>query len=115
MRANAWLATLVLAGSLAGCSRGTSLNCEPTERYTAARSVQPIQIPDDLTPPAEEQALRLPPDAAANPRPQSQACLESPPSFYGDGRPTRTGRPPEAAPQPAAPAPAEDPERSIGN
>lgn len=118
MYAKAWLATLVVAVTLTGCSREKALTCESGDRYAAARSTQPIQIPDDLTPPAEDEALRLPPETG-NPRAPSQPCLESPPSFYGEGRPSRTGRPPDPAAQPAAPADGpgqpEDPERAISN
>lgn len=115
MRGKAWLATLVIAATLAGCSREKSLNCESVERYSTARSTQPIQIPDDLTPPSEEEALRLPPNTAAAPRSPSQPCLESPPSFFGEGRPGRTGRPSEPAAPADGPAAPEDPERSISN
>jgi hypothetical protein len=72
-----------------GCSRQPTTNCEPNERYSTARSVQPVQIPDDLSPPNEADALRLPPDPAGEASPTVGGCLESPPSFSGDSRPAR--------------------------
>lgn len=70
---------------LAGCSRQPTSNCEPVERYSTASSAPPIQIPDDLSPPNEADALRLPPGAVANVTP-SDRCLESPPPFSGASR-----------------------------
>jgi hypothetical protein len=114
MRRHAWFPALAVLSALGGCSHGDGVLCEATARYAAARSVQPIQIPDDLSPPQEEQALRLPPNPP-DAKPLTQPCIESPPSFYGEGRPTRTGRPADTAPAPDAAAPAENPERVIGN
>ena len=120
---------VLLAASLAiavtACGRENTIGCDATERYATAQSVQPVQIPDDLSPPDETAALRLPPGPAGGSRAPSQPCLESPPSFFGEGRPERTGRPPNAeqppaaeapaAEAPAAEAPATNPERTIDN
>ena len=81
---------------LVGCHRGDTLGCEDTRRYADAASVQPVQIPDDLSPPSETDALRLPPDVTADRRPQSQPCLESPPAFSEQiqlGRESETAQP----------------------
>ena len=62
--------------------------CEPDARYSAARSAPPVQIPDDLSPPDESDALRLPPDSGdAGAQPTAGDCLEAPPSFFGESRP----------------------------
>lgn len=79
---------------LAGCHRSTNTyGCEDTRRYAGSASASPIQIPDDLTPPAETDALRLPP-VVTNTRPQSQHCLEDPPAYSEQ---IRLGREGEAA------------------
>ena len=98
------LASLVL---LAGCSREPTLNCEPVERYSTANSSPPMQIPDDLSPPDETGALRLPPGPGASVAP-SDRCLESPPPFSGASRPGRERAEEAAVPAdvlPAAPQP----------
>lgn len=63
--------------------------CEPESRYATARSAPPVQVPDDLTPPDESQALRLPPDPFLGPPTRAGECLEKPPSFFGESRPFR--------------------------
>jgi hypothetical protein len=119
MRAYTALAVLVTAGLLAGCGGRDTLNCEDTARYSAATSAPPVRIPDDLSPPAETDALRLPPSVGATNSP-TEPCLESPPNFYGDGGPRRLRRrDPEPAAEPAAapepPAESADPDRAIDN
>lgn len=108
------LATICAAAALVGCSREATLACDTDERYSTVQSVQPLQIPDDLSPPDEAGALRLPPDVAGSRPSPTQPCLESPPSFFGDQRPGPSGRPANAEPTPAE-APEADPERSIDN
>jgi hypothetical protein len=117
-----WCLCLGLA-LVGGCSRQKeTTNCEPTTRYTTARSAAPVQIPDDLSPPNENDALRLPPDsvASSSDRPEG-ACLESPPAFSRNFRPGRREAEPAAATPPPAeqpPEPAEppaDPSRVIDN
>ena len=65
-----------------GCHRDKTKasGCEDTRRYAKAASAAPVQIPDDLTPPSETDALRLPP-VVANNRAPTQPCLEDPPAF----------------------------------
>jgi hypothetical protein len=65
---------------LVGCHRSNTSGCEDTRRYAKAASASPVQIPDDLTPPSEVDALRLPP-VVANNRAPTQPCLEDPPAF----------------------------------
>ncbi len=65
---------------LAGCHRSNTSGCEDTRRYAKAVSASPVQIPDDLSPPSENDALRLPP-VVANNRAPTQPCLEDPPAF----------------------------------
>jgi hypothetical protein len=127
MRVASTVAAAVLLCSLAACSRGQRLACEPTERYVSATSSPPVQIPDDLSPPDESESLRLPPEGVTAPQ-RSQPCLETPPGFYADGAPgsTRLGVPAARTPSPPpAEAPAtvdttaddtvSDPDREIGN
>ena len=102
------LCLLLGLAALCGCSRERTVDCEPTERYSTARSVAPVQIPDDLSPPDEADALRWPPVAPA-PRDASQACLEVPPAFFGGGRPGRSDQDnDDAAADAEANAPADD-------
>ena len=59
--------------------------CEPEVRYATARSAPPVQIPDDLSPPDESDAIAL---AGRSSSPVGSItageCLETPPSFFGD-------------------------------
>jgi hypothetical protein len=73
--------------AITGCSRQPTTPCEPDARYSTARSVPPVQIPDDLSPPNENDALRLPPVAVAPGSATAGECLEAPPSFFGESRP----------------------------
>lgn len=114
MRCRATLVLLFGLAAVAGCSREPTKSCESTARYSTARSVPPVQIPGDLSPPNEEEALRLPPDSGAGAEQPTETCLESPPSFAGGARrgAGEAGRPAEAAPPSDAPA---DPDRVIEN
>jgi hypothetical protein len=73
--------------AVCGCSRNQTVDCEPTDRYATAQSVAPVQIPDDLSPPDETDALRLPPVASSSGDRASGGCLETPPPFFSTGRP----------------------------
>jgi hypothetical protein len=88
------------------------------ERYSTATSAPPIQIPDDLSPPSETDALRLPQAVPATAS-ADERCLESPPPFSTNVRAGRERGGESAAPAEPAPAPeAEepvDPERVIEN
>jgi uncharacterized lipoprotein len=123
----------------AGCSRQEVAPCQPEERYSTARSAQPVQIPDDLSPPNESDAIRLPPLTVVSGPIVAGACLETPPPFSAESRsvgadavateePSRRQArrearrqargdtvPPEAAPAENEPAPAGDDERVIDN
>jgi hypothetical protein len=46
-----------------------------------------VQIPDDLSPPDESDAIRLPTDVVAVASITAGECLEAPPPFFGDSRP----------------------------
>jgi hypothetical protein len=81
-----WCAIVGLA-AVAGCSRQQASPCEPEARYSTARSAPPVQIPDDLSPPNESDALRLPPDLSGATTLTAGECLEAPPSFFGESRP----------------------------
>ena len=55
-----------------------------------ARSAAPVQIPDDLSPPDESDAIRLPTDLAPVGSITAGDCVEKPPSFFGESRPFQT-------------------------
>jgi len=82
---------IVGLAAVMGCSRQDAAPCMPEARYSTARSAPPVQIPDDLTPPNENDALRLPPEAVVSRPVVAGECLESPPPFFGDSaRPVRS-------------------------
>lgn len=81
-----WCAIVGLA-AVAGCSRQETTPCEPEARYSTARSAPPVQIPDDLSPPDESDAIRLPTDVGPVASITAGECLEAPPPFFGDSRP----------------------------
>ena len=84
-----WCVIVGLA-AVAGCSRNETLPCQPEARYSGARSAPPVQIPDDLSPPDESDAIRLPADVAPAGSITAGECLEAPPPFSGDSRPFLT-------------------------
>ena len=81
---------IVGVAAITGCSRGETLPCQPEVRYATARSAPPVQIPDDLSPPDESDAIRLPADAVSAGSIKAGDCLETPPPFSGDSRPFLT-------------------------
>jgi hypothetical protein len=82
----AWCAIVGLA-AVTGCSRQETLPCQPEARYSTARSAPPVQIPDDLSPPDESDAIRLPSNVDTGGSITAGECLEEPPPFFGDSRP----------------------------
>jgi hypothetical protein len=80
------LSVVVGLTAVAGCSREGSVTCDTDVRYASARSSQPVQIPDDLSPPNETDAIRLPPDTGAVASLEAGKCIEDPPPFFGDSR-----------------------------
>jgi uncharacterized lipoprotein len=108
------IAGALAASALSGCSGESTLNCETSERYAAARSVPPVRVPDDLSVPDETDSLRLPPAPAADGA--GERCLETPPDFFED---RRLGAPDSAASEEeeaeTEPAAASDPDRQISN
>lgn len=112
------LRSFVLAGALAaslsaGCSRDkeTTLVCETTDRYRAARSVPAVRVPDDLSVPDESDSLRLPPDPGAV-FAAAGRCLEAPPAFFEAGRPGESAAR-QSAPASTEDAPADDRDRML--
>jgi hypothetical protein len=112
MRALVLAALACPVAAMIGCSGESRINCEDVERYSTASSAPPVQIPDDLSPPNESDAIRLPPDVAASRQAPSEPCLELPPSFSGAGRPGRAAREAAGAAEAAEPAATSD-ERAI--
>lgn len=101
-----------------GCSREQTVACTPDARYSTARSAPPVQIPDDLSPPNESDALRLPPDVGATTTTAAGACLDTPPAFSGGSRSFLRGNATEQAEPPSpepSDAPASDGDRVIDN
>lgn len=85
----AWCVIVGLA-AVTGCSRQQTGPCEPEARYSTARSAAPVQIPDDLSPPDESDAIRLPADLAPVGSITAGDCVEKPPSFFGESRSFQT-------------------------
>ena len=85
----AWCVIVGLA-AVTGCSRQQPDPCQPEARYSTARSVPPVQIPDDLSPPDESDAIRLPVDLKPAASITAGECVEKPPSFFGESRPFQT-------------------------
>ena len=110
MAGRGWVAVILAASVLGGCGGGRALNCDGAERYARAGSSPPVRIPADLTPPDESDSLRVPPEAGAASRAETQRCLESPPEFASPSN--RPAAPPGAPP---ASEPAPNPDREIGN
>ena len=90
---------IVLAIWLSGCARNSGLRCEDQGRYSAAGEVAPLRIPDDLDPPDQTEALRIPgtPDTAVaqeagnaadvDDSADAASCTELPPEFFDAGLP----------------------------
>ena len=87
MRRTRTLCVIVGLAAIAGCSRNKTGPCEPEPRYSTASSAQPVQIPDDLSPPDESDAIRLPTEIAAVASITAGECLEKAPPFSGNSRP----------------------------
>lgn len=87
MHGSRTLCVIVGLTAIAGCSRQQTGPCEPDARYSKASSALPVQIPDDLSPPDESDAIRLPTDVAAVASITAGVCLEKAPPFSGNSRP----------------------------
>ena len=101
MTRRAVAAAIALVLCLCGCSRNAGLRCENQARYDGAEEVAPLVIPDDLDPPGEVEALRIPDAGAAvagvsgaSGEPEEGAaegdaasCTEAPPDFFQEGLP----------------------------
>jgi len=113
-----WFSAIGLV-TIAACSRQETVSCNTDLRYSTARSAPPVQIPDDLSPPNESDALRLPPDAPLADSSTVGPCLQSPPSFFGENRPFQRDPDAEAPAQPppdqGAPPSADAGDRVIDN
>ena len=102
MMQRAVAAAIALAFCVCGCSRNAGLRCENQARYDTAAEVAPLMIPDDLDPPGEAEALRIPATGSSTVAGESQApaepqesatggdaasCTEAPPDFFQEGLP----------------------------
>lgn len=109
MRLGSGLLLVLALAAIGACSRQPqTASCEPSDRYTTARSVAPVQIPDDLSPPDETDALRLPPVVPTPTEVATEACLEVPPAFFRGGRPGASQASEDAEPGDSAEAPAQE-------
>ena len=78
--------TILVSGLLAviasGCASTAAERCEPQERYEGAGSIAPLRIPDELAPPDETGALRIPLESAPDATETAVGhCIESPPPY----------------------------------
>ena len=100
MKQRAVAVAIALAFCIGGCSRNAGLRCENQARYEGAEEALALMIPDDLDPPSEAEALRIPDEGAAAVASESQAsgqqpaedgdaasCTEAPPDFFQEGSP----------------------------
>ena len=102
MTHRAVVAAIALAFCIGGCSRNSGLRCENQARYSGAGEVAPLMIPDDLDPPSEVEALRIPTagrsvvagESQVSGEPQEApadgdavSCTEAPPDFFQEGLP----------------------------
>ena len=91
---------IALVCCVGGCSRNAGLRCENQARYEGAEEAAALMIPDDLDPPGEAEALRIPAEGRATVAGESQApgqqsaedgdaasCTEAPPDFFQEGSP----------------------------
>lgn len=89
---------VLLALLLAGCRGDYGSRCEDPGRYAGSPEVPPVRVPDDLSVPSENEALRIPPGGQlpeAEPRSGRGPCLESPPSYF-ENAPEAAGDPAQA-------------------
>ena len=77
-----WILALAAVPLLTACG-GSERGCiDPDEPYLAARNNAQLQVPDGMTQPNRAEALSIPADKAAPGKPGSNACLETPPSYF---------------------------------
>ncbi len=70
---------------LEACSRDEGLRCEEPGEYATSTSSPPLRVPDDLSPPREDDALRVPPAGRDDEEAAETGCLERPPDYLEDG------------------------------
>jgi len=94
------LVGIAVTALLSGCRGSFGTLCEDTGRYAGGAELPPVRVPDDLSVPNEEQALRIPQVARSSPPSQQGpgrgGCLESPPNYLeatgtDDGSPASSG------------------------
>jgi hypothetical protein len=75
-------AFLISITVLAGCFGRSENACVKPREYQASRSVEPLQVPEELDqPPAQAVEIPPPPPGASGER--SQKCLDEPPDYFG--------------------------------
>jgi uncharacterized lipoprotein len=87
---NKLLLLVAVVPLMQGCfGRFSVAACEQADRYENALDAAPVQVPDDLTPPDESRALKipsLPPEIETVEK--RGDCLESPPEYFEGGLPS---------------------------
>ena len=67
---------------LAACGSSEPGCIDPDEPYMAAHNNAQLQVPEGMTQPNRSEALSIPSEKAAAGKPGSNACLDSPPSYF---------------------------------
>lgn len=100
-------AVLVLGAvaALAACAGESSVRCEGRDAYMNSTSAPPVRVPEGLSVPSEDDALRVPPTSRVTPRgaegsgqdggdgedagdgdaDATAPCLEQPPEYFEGG------------------------------
>lgn len=79
------LVAVLAAASLTACGRNSGLSCENPQRYAGSGTIQPVRVPDGLSPPDESRALTIPPAPDGSAAPPAE-CLETPPRYSEEPR-----------------------------
>ncbi len=80
------ISVMLLCGGLMGCFGSKEGVCAKPREYQASRSVQSLEVPEDLDAPPNMglEIPQVPPgeddEAQAN---QAQKCLDDPPDYFG--------------------------------
>jgi len=73
---------LVIAALLTGCFGRSENACVKPSEYQASRSVEPLQVPEDLDAPPG-QGVEIPPLPPGAPAERERRCLDEPPDYFG--------------------------------
>lgn len=105
LRGTAAVLVLGAVGALAACAGESGVRCEGRDAYRDSTSAPPVRVPEGLSVPSEDDALRVPPPSRVTPRDAagsgrdggeaqndggadaqaSAQCLERPPEYFEGG------------------------------